>query len=54
MAGSVGDASFLRVALARYNSNGSLDSTFGSGGKVVTNAGGVASYATGLALQSPA
>ena len=50
-AGSVGDAFSPRVALARYNSDGSLDPTFGSGGRVVTNAGGVGSYATGLALQ---
>ena len=27
------------IALARYNTNGSLDTTFGSGGKVITNWG---------------
>ncbi|HKA22449.1 MAG TPA: delta-60 repeat domain-containing protein [Blastocatellia bacterium] len=36
-----------RFALARYNSDGSLDGSFGSGGKVTTNAGTVA-----LAIQS--
>ena len=51
-AGSAGGATARRVALARYDSRGSLDPGFGSGGQVVTDAGGVESYATGLALQS--
>jgi uncharacterized delta-60 repeat protein len=34
-------------ALARYNTNGSLDTNFGSGGKIVTNAG----EARGVAVQ---
>jgi uncharacterized delta-60 repeat protein len=38
-------------ALARYNPNGSLDSNFGSGGKVVLSADGFA-IANGLALQA--
>ncbi len=41
------------IALARYNANGSLDSSFGSGGKVVTNPtpwGGEGAYA--VAIQS--
>ncbi|HEU5064712.1 MAG TPA: PASTA domain-containing protein [Gaiellaceae bacterium] len=38
------------VALARFNTNGSLDSGFGTGGKVATAFGGYA-WATALALQ---
>ncbi|MBL8311384.1 MAG: hypothetical protein JNL19_13245 [Burkholderiales bacterium] len=37
--------------LARYLSNGSLDSSFGSGGKVITAIGGATDSATALALQ---
>ena len=45
--GSDGKAAFI---LARYNDDGSLDSSFGSGGKAVTNAGGL-EFAKSLALQ---
>lgn len=45
---STGNADF---ALARYNSDGSLDSTFGTGGKVTTDFGGN-DQAAGVALQS--
>jgi uncharacterized delta-60 repeat protein len=45
--GSTGD-----FGLARYNSNGSLDSTFGAGGKVVTDFGGHVDTARGVVLQS--
>jgi uncharacterized delta-60 repeat protein len=38
--------------LARYNSDGSLDSTFGSGGKVITDFFGNFDQANGLALQT--
>jgi uncharacterized delta-60 repeat protein len=38
-------------ALARYNSNGTLDATFGSGGKVITGFGGPAQV-FGVAIQS--
>lgn len=38
-------------ALARYNKDGSLDSTFGSGGKVVTDFAGLPDFVAGLALQ---
>ncbi len=51
-AGFVGGAPARRVAIARYDSLGHLDPGFGSGGQVVTDAGGVESYATGLALQA--
>lgn len=40
-------------ALIRYNGNGTLDNTFGSGGIVTTNmAGGPQNFAYGLAIQS--
>jgi uncharacterized delta-60 repeat protein len=38
-------------ALTRYNSDGSLDNSFGSGGKVLTNFGSVDGKATGLVIQ---
>lgn len=38
-------------ALARYLPDGTLDASFGTGGKVVTPIGGGADYATALALQ---
>ena len=39
-------------ALARYNSNGTLDSTFGQAGKVMTRLGLGDAYSFGIALQS--
>ena len=40
------------LALARYNSDGSLDATFGNGGTVVTDFGqGLESYALELMIQ---
>jgi uncharacterized delta-60 repeat protein len=45
--GSTGD-----FGLARYNPNGSLDATFGAGGKVVTDFSGNVDTARGIALQS--
>ena len=39
-------------ALARYNSNGTLDTTFGTGGKVTTDFSGNHDWANGLAIQS--
>jgi uncharacterized delta-60 repeat protein len=38
-------------ALARYNANGSLDTSFGSGGKVLTDLGGTGDGAYALAIQ---
>jgi uncharacterized delta-60 repeat protein len=38
--------------LARYNANGSLDTSFGSGGKVTTDFGSLDDRATGVAVQS--
>jgi uncharacterized delta-60 repeat protein len=40
------------VALARYNSDGSLDATFGSGGKVVTDLGADLARASAVDLDS--
>src|SRR6185295_1528746 len=41
----------LGVALARYNPNGSLDTTFSGDGKQTTNLGDAADGATGVAIQ---
>ena len=42
----------LDFAIVRYNANGSLDSNFGSGGKVITDFFGSTDQATAIALQS--
>ncbi len=39
-------------AVVRFNANGSLDSTFGSGGKVVTAVGSIADFADAVSVQS--
>jgi uncharacterized delta-60 repeat protein len=39
------------VALARYNTNGTLDSSFGSGGEMITQVGSISDYANAIALQ---
>jgi uncharacterized delta-60 repeat protein len=41
-----------KFALARYNADGSLDPTFGDGGKALTDFGGRGSQAFGLVLQN--
>jgi uncharacterized delta-60 repeat protein len=41
-----------RFAVARYNSNGSLDTTFSSDGKVVTNINSLGSFAQDVTVQS--
>jgi uncharacterized delta-60 repeat protein len=41
----------FKFALARYNSNGTLDPSFGTGGKVTTSIGGLNDGAERLALQ---
>jgi uncharacterized delta-60 repeat protein len=40
------------LAIARYNTDGSLDTSFGAGGEVTTNFGGFADSANAVALQS--
>jgi uncharacterized delta-60 repeat protein len=42
----------LHSALARYNRNGRLDSTFGTGGKVVVTFDSISDYLFAIALQS--
>ena len=55
--GKIVEAGYIRIhsiyefALARYNANGSMDTSFGTGGIVVTAIGSDA-YATSLAIQS--
>ena len=44
---------FSDIALARYNANGTLDTTFGTGGKVVTDMGAnLPDESAGIALQA--
>jgi uncharacterized delta-60 repeat protein len=50
-AGSKFDPFGTGFALARYNSDGSLDTSFGSAGKVITSFGGASDGVTGVATQ---
>jgi uncharacterized delta-60 repeat protein len=50
--GAAFESSNPRFALARYNTDGSLDPTFSTNGKVVTNFTPNADYADGLAIQA--
>jgi uncharacterized delta-60 repeat protein len=49
--GSVGSEGFRDFALARYNADGSLDTTFGTGGRVMTDFGGTDDVANAIAVQ---
>jgi uncharacterized delta-60 repeat protein len=50
---AVGYASFFSVfGLARYNSDGSLDTSFGTGGKITTSFGDFSNFAHGVVIQS--
>ena len=51
VAGSAEEAGADRFALARYNADGSLDASFGTGGKVTTSFFGFDDGATAVALQ---
>jgi uncharacterized delta-60 repeat protein len=51
-AGSSYNGSNYNFALVRYNTNGSLDTTFGTGGIVTTPIGSYDAYAYALAIQS--
>jgi uncharacterized delta-60 repeat protein len=42
--------STVEIALARYNANGTLDTTFGTNGKVITNPAGQGDYARSMAV----
>ena len=46
------NTSSAQIALVRYNSNGTLDPTFGTNGKVTTSIGLAISYGFSLALQT--
>jgi len=50
-AGSAMDSSYFNFGVARYNSDGSLDSSFGTGGKVTTQIGSANSFANSMVLQ---
>src|SRR6185436_9280986 len=50
--GRTGDYPNFRFGLARYNPSGTFDTSFGSGGKVLTDFGGVTSQSYGSAVQS--
>src|ERR1044071_1845901 len=50
MAGQSWNGSGYDFSLARYNSDGSLDSSFGNGGRVLTNVGSNADAAFAMAV----
>ena len=50
--GRTGQYPNFRFGLARYNQNGAFDQTFGGGGKVLTDFGGVTSQSFGSAVQA--
>jgi uncharacterized delta-60 repeat protein len=50
--GLAGNGTGEVFALARYNSDGSLDTTFGTGGKVTTDFGGTVAAASAMAIQT--
>ncbi|MBD2517283.1 DUF4347 domain-containing protein, partial [Nostoc sp. FACHB-973] len=50
--GGISSDSNSNFALSRYNSNGTLDTTFGTGGKLTTDFNGSADYGYSVALQS--
>lgn len=52
VAGSSRSSGNTDYALVRYNSNGSLDTSFGNGGKVVTPVGSWADYGESVILQN--
>ena len=51
-AGYVFNGSYFHFAIARYHSNGTLDDTFGTGGKVITEMTAFDDLARAIALQS--
>jgi len=52
LAGSTGIGLFANFALARFNSDGTLDASFGTGGMVTTNFGQVSAQAFSVAVQA--
>lgn len=51
VAGEAGEPSPMKVAVARYNTDGTLDSSFGSSGTLLIQVGPARSYARNIALQ---
>ena len=51
VAGYIYDSSYV-FALVRYDTNGTLDTTFGNEGKVITHMGGTYSFARSVAIQN--
>ncbi|EEF59944.1 hypothetical protein [Pedosphaera parvula] len=51
MAGGAALGGNSYVAIARFNTNGTVDNSFGSGGSVINQVGAAADYATALTLQ---
>ncbi|KYC42819.1 hypothetical protein WA1_11875 [Scytonema hofmannii PCC 7110] len=47
VAGATYNGSNYDIALTRYNINGSLDTGFGNGGKVITSIGNGSKYSSG-------
>ena len=52
VAGSARNGSFFDFAVVRYNSNGVLDNSFGSGGKVITSTSSADDGANAIAIQA--
>lgn len=52
VAGEAGEPTPMRVAIVRYNTDGSLDNSFGNSGSVLIPVGSARSYARDLAIQS--
>lgn len=52
VAGESYNGTYVSFALARFNPDGSLDASFGSGGRVTTRFGSVNDYAYSLAIQA--
>ncbi|MCF8461343.1 MAG: T9SS type A sorting domain-containing protein [Flavobacteriales bacterium] len=52
VAGNTHDGSYWDFALVRYNTDGSLDNTFGTNGIVTTDIGGYNDYLNSIAIQS--
>ncbi len=51
VAGYTGSGEGVDFAVVRYNTNGTLDTTFGGTGKVITDMSGSADFGAGVALQ---
>lgn len=52
VAGEAGEPSPMKVAIARYNTDGTLDTSFGSSGTLLIQVGPARSYARNIALQA--